>query len=159
MHSLIMICSSLYTSHLQDSRYLGKGNSDGVFGGYNYFECDQDCGLFVSLDKLAAKPPHQVPHSAIPPQQPKSSTLPRAALPGANPPTQGSSADKPPRFKINDCVVVYNKKNVPMHGTVRWVGRDIHSRTLDTNYIGIETVSAICTLISDYFHTGLGCYH
>ena len=129
---------------LQDLRYLVKGNSDGVFEGYSYFECEKDSGLFVSLDKLATKPPHQVPHSAIPPQQPKSSTLPRAPLPA---PTQGSSADKPPVFKINDRVVIYNRKNVPMHGTVRWVGRNVYTRTLDTNYIGIETVSDICLVL------------
>ncbi len=130
----------MYTSHLQDSRYLGKGSSDGFYGGYSYFECDQDCGLFVSLDKLAAKPPRQVPHVSIP-QQPKSSTLP-----GANPHIQGSCADKPPVFKINDRVVVYNRKNVPIHGTVRWTGRNIHTRTLNTNHIGIETVSAVFTI-------------
>ncbi len=61
-----MMCSSLILNAiLQDSRYLGKGSSDGFFGGYRYFECQDDCGLFVSLDKLAAKPPHQVSSTPV----------------------------------------------------------------------------------------------
>ncbi|XP_064393273.1 ubiquitin carboxyl-terminal hydrolase CYLD-like isoform X2 [Halichondria panicea] len=129
------------TTCLQDSRYLGKGSSDGFFGGCKYFDCDQDCGLFVSLDKLAAKPPHQVPHGSTR-QQLKSSSPS-----GVNSSTHGSPIDKPPThmFKINDRVVVYNRKKEPMGGTVRWIGRDLQTRTLDTNHIGIETDSIAVT--------------
>ncbi len=80
----------MFVSHIQDPRYLERGSSDGFFGGYKYFKCDKDCAVFVSLDKLAANPPHQVPHGSIP-QQPRGSALPRAPLPAANPPTQVSS--------------------------------------------------------------------
>ena len=92
----------------------------------------------MSLDKLAAKPPHQVPHGSTRQQLKSSSSS------GVNSSTHGSPIDKPPTcmFKINDRVVVYNRKNVAMHGTVRWTGRDVQTRTLDTNHIGIETVSA-----------------
>ncbi len=121
----------MFASHIQDSRYLKRGSSDGFFGGYKYFKCDKDCAVFVSLDKIAAKLPHQVPHCAIP-QQPRGFALPRA-----------SSVDKPlpPHFKINDRVVVYNKKNKPLRGSVRWTGKKVQTRNLDTNHIGIETVS------------------
>ena len=96
----------------------------------------------MSLDKLAAKPPHQVPHG-VTRQQLKS-----FSPPGVNSSTQWSPIDNPPTcmFKINDRVVVFNKKNVPMGGTVRWIGRDLQTRILDTNHIGIETVSAVSTI-------------
>ncbi|XP_064393270.1 uncharacterized protein LOC135340804 isoform X2 [Halichondria panicea] len=126
---------------ITDSRYLGKGSSDGFFGRYRYFDCDQDYGLFASLDKLAAKPPHQVPHGSTR-QQLKSSSPS-----GVNSSTHGSPTDKLPTrmFKINDRVVVYNKKKEPMGGTVRWIGRNLQTRTLDTNHIGIETDSIAVT--------------
>ncbi len=76
----------------------------------------------MSLDKLAVTPPHKVPYGTA---------------------ANGTLFDTPPRFKINDRVVVYNKKNVAIHGTVRWTGRDVQTRTLNTNHIGIETVSAV----------------
>ena len=48
------------------------------------------------------------------------------------------------RYKIGDRVVVFTKKGVPVHGTVKWVG--MYSFTVDkreTAYksVGIETVS------------------
>ena len=62
------VCSSildmrdlLYCKYLlmQDSRFLGRGSSNGSFKGHKYFECGTNCGLFVSLDKLAPKAPSQ----------------------------------------------------------------------------------------------------
>ena len=46
------------------------------------------------------------------------------------------------RYRIGDRVSVFNKKNVTILGTVRWVGTDILTRKLESNHIGIETVSA-----------------
>ncbi|XP_064385808.1 ubiquitin carboxyl-terminal hydrolase CYLD-like isoform X3 [Halichondria panicea] len=48
---------------ITDSRHLKKGNSNGLFRRYRYFKCDRNCAVFVSLDKLAAKPPHQEPET------------------------------------------------------------------------------------------------
>ena len=31
----------------------GEGTSDGTFNGFDYFECDPNCAVFVSMDKLA----------------------------------------------------------------------------------------------------------
>ena len=48
---------------------------------------------------------------------------------------------RPPRFKHGDCVVAFNKKGIRVHGTVRWVGRNVASRKLTVTVVGIETVS------------------
>ena len=45
------------------------------------------------------------------------------------------------QFRVNDRVVVFDKKNAPCHGTVQWVGRHVQTRTLESKHIGIETVS------------------
>ena len=36
----------------QDPDYRGRGTSDGVFQNHSYFTCNNNCGLFVSLEKL-----------------------------------------------------------------------------------------------------------
>ena len=50
------------------------------------------------------------------------------------------------RYKIGDRVVLFTKKGVPIHGTVKWVG--MYTFTIektDHSYksVGIETVSKI----------------
>ena len=54
-----------------------------------------------------------------------------------------SSVDRhgPPRFKPGDRVVAFNKKAIRVHGTVRWVGRNVASRKFTVTIVGIETVS------------------
>ena len=47
----------------------------------------------------------------------------------------------PPRFKKGDRVVAFSKKDVRVHGTVRWVGRNVASRKFTITVVGIETVS------------------
>ena len=61
------------------------------------------------------------------------------------------------RYKIVDRVVLFTKKGVPIHGTVKWVG--MYTFTIDkTDYsyksVGIETVSKIVPafLWSTYFY-------
>jgi len=56
----------------------------------------------------------------------------------------GSSVDVLPKaFKIGDRVVVYNKKSIPVHGVVAWVGK--HSGPgVNFTAVGIETVSVEC---------------
>ena len=44
-------------------------------------------------------------------------------------------------FTVGARVGVFNKKKVPILGTIRWMGTDILTRTLGSNHIGIETVS------------------
>ena len=56
----------------------------------------------------------------------------------------GSSVDAPPKgFKIGDRVVVYNKKNIPVHGVVAWVGK-CSGPGVNFTVLGIETVSVEC---------------
>ena len=57
LHHLLQTNWILYTMFIQDSHYLGRGSTDGVFGGYRYFRCDENCGLFVSLENLAPELP------------------------------------------------------------------------------------------------------
>ena len=93
--------------------------------------------MFVSLDKLAAELPHQAPYSAI--LQCKNSKLPVG-----NTTVPDISVDKHlslHKFKINDRVVVYDKQDKPTRGVIRWIGRRVQTRTLDSTHIGIETVS------------------
>ena len=58
--------------------------------------------------------------------------------------TGGSDVDLPPmRFKINDHVVVFDRNNIPLHGTVRWAGKKTRlGRDLGALHIGIEMVCA-----------------
>ena len=84
---------SLAYSLLQDPRYRGLGSTNGFFQtlSYQYFQCEKDCGLFVSLDKLSSKPNPQGPQGAAQQQllnQLKSSTLPPR---GTNPPPQSTA--------------------------------------------------------------------
>ena len=101
----------------------------------------------MSLDKLAC----ELPHPAQQPQLPKGSALTSNPSPDTSrmsasaTPVNGSPVDRPPvthqPFKVGDRVGVLNTKTVPIYGTVRWMGTDIQTRKLDTNHIGIETVS------------------
>ena len=52
-----------------------------------------------------------------------------------------------PRFRIKDRVVVYTKKNTPVHGIVRWTGRCNHPE-LPGFVIGIETVRSMVIWVS-----------
>lgn len=42
---------------IQDPDHRGKGTSNGVFQNHHYFTCKNDCGLFISLDKLSPHDP------------------------------------------------------------------------------------------------------
>ena len=167
MVSNITLCAFIKASSvssfilcMQDVRYYGRGSTDGFFQTYRYFQCEKDCGLFVSLDKLSSKPNPRGPQGVAQEQllsKPKSSTLPphgtnpphQPAVPPGSNSSQGitSSLDvdhrvlEQPKFKTNDRVAVYNKKGKPVYGTYRWSGTDVHTRKLESLHIGIETVS------------------
>ena len=102
--------------------------------------------MFVSLDKLSRYPPAPS-FSEPPPSGQRHTTQPH---PQPAPPAVGSSTDTQHRteylYKKGDRVVVFTKKEVPIHGVVKWVGR--HSFTVDkkqysSKVVGIETVSVI----------------
>ena len=58
-----------------------------------------------------------------------------------------TSVDPPGhRLKVGDSVVAYNKKNIAIHGVVRWVGRKTAARNFQFDVVGIETVSHTLSL-------------
>ena len=145
----------MHVMFIQDSHYRGRGNTDGVFGEYRYFQCEKDCVLFVSLEKLAPELPssYGARHSVA--QKPRNPPVDSSANTGKiSSHNFDTPVDQPHQhFKINDRVVVYNMKNIAMHGTVRWTGRHVQTRTLESNHIGIETVSSYTvSIVSCYQH-------
>ena len=91
----------------------GEGTSDGTFRGVDYFECDPNCGVFVSMDKLI--------------QKRSAETAKGAAVTKQSPQPQD---DKP--LRLGDKVIVFDKDGRPIKGTVRSVKK---------NVLGIEVVS------------------
>ena len=67
------------------------------------------------------------------------------------PPAGVSDVDPPRmRFKISDRVVVFDKNDTPLHGTVRWAGRKNRiGRDLGEVHIGIEMVCVSLRLACD----------
>lgn len=110
--------------------------------------------MFVSLDKLSKYPPVQtlseappsgsrfLPQSYPPPIRPRS---------GRKDPVESSTDPErlnERRYKKGDRVVVFNKKGVPVHGVVKWVGSYSHTvkkKQVSYNAVGIETVSYLST--------------
>jgi len=91
----------------------GEGTNDGTFQDVNYFECDPNCAVFVSMDKLTKK--FTVVAAKLAPVK---SQLPRP------------QDDKP--FELGDKVKVFNKHGVPIKGIVK---------TIKKGVLGIEAVS------------------
>ena len=91
----------------------GEGTHDGTFRGVDYFECDPNCAVFVSMDKLAQK------------RSTKAAKV--ATVTKQSPQPQD---DKP--LRLGDKVIVYDKDGHPITGIVRSVKK---------NVLGIEAVS------------------
>ena len=141
--------------YIQDKAYFGYGTTDGIFQDDQYFRCNPDCGLFVSLEKLSKYPPVDA-YSQAPPsgthhsQQPQSGrrhSQQQQSTPQDRGSAVGSNTDPQTyRYKIGDRVVVFTKKGDGVHGTVKWVG--IHSFTVNgkehaVKTVGVETVSLV----------------
>ena len=111
-----MLCSLV-----QELKFRGLGSSNGRYHDIRYFPCDNKCGEFVALDRLSRmKTEHKRKFRSLnPSQRADFSTSMTVGLPSG------------------ERVVVYNRKNIPIHGTVRWRGQ--HG-TLG-EIVGIETVS------------------
>ena len=167
-----MSCTVGYFKHTlipyfttQDPQYRGKGTTDGTFRDQRYFHCEDNCGLFVALDKLSPdsqgssltkEPPSGKSYAKVashgPPQggqsTPAANTRARRQVISRHE-SKESSVDRhgPPRFKPGDRVVAFNKKGIRVHGTVRWVGRNTATQKHTVTIAGIETVS------SDHYST------
>ena len=135
--------------------YLGRGTTDGTFQDHRFFLCKDNCGLFVSLEKLSpdregstltkAPPGGQAYGASNMPeleQGPKGVNSHEMTTRSKMKTQDGSSVDPPPRqFAKGDRVKVYTKKGIAVHGTVRWVGRKTAAREFQFTVVGIETVS------------------
>ncbi len=107
---------------LQDDAHRGLGTSDGIFGGDRYFVCEDNDGLFVSLDKISPDP---FPTSS------KSYAF----------------ATDSCQFKMDERVMVFNKQGKEVYGRVRWCGDRTKTTKLGFTAVGIETVGTHLFLI------------
>ena len=108
--------------------FRGRGTTDGCFQNYKLFECSQNCGLFVSMEKLTLNEP-VVTHQ--PQQQSRQSPV---------------TDDKP--FKKNDRVEAFDVKSSPEIGTVKWIGRNIQALPSGAYIVAIHLVSTIyCSIV------------
>jgi len=101
-----------------DPEFEGEGTSNGEFKKQRYFDCEEDCAVFVSIDKLE---PLQSSYSSY-----CDSTYSSDQSRGSSSEmliTQRSVADivQTCALAINDRVV-WMSDDGPEHGTVRWVG-------------------------------------
>ena len=150
----------------QDEQFRGNGSTDGTFHGLRHFQCEDNCGLFVGLDKLSPdrqdssltmeprgaksyakvsnrRPPHSVQSHQPDNTSPVDNTHSRSHV-VSRPEGKESCVNPPPRpphFKPGDRVVAFTKKGLRVHGTVRWIGRTVASRKFTVAVVGIETVS------------------
>ena len=145
----------------QEEVYRGQGVTDGTFRGKRHFVCEDNCGMFVALDKLshdregndftAAPPSGQrytgqdtVPREPL--QKPSHPVTRSAAAAAAAAAAAKKEGQKPgsltqSRFKVKDRVVVYDKNDRAVHGTVRYVGKYPSPELTGAFVVGVETVS------------------
>ena len=160
----------------QDEQCRSNGTTEGTFQGIRYFVCEKNCGLFVGLDKLSLDPhgsnlikeppsaksymyakvaashgpqqrvqSHQLDN--MPPADNTRSRSHVVSRPGGKK-TYVDPPSHPPRFQKGERVVAFTKKGSRVHGTVRWVGRNIGSRKFTITIVGIETVSTqLCCVL------------
>ena len=140
----MLVSKNLYFT-TQDPQYRGKGTTDGTFRDQRYFHCEDNCGLFVALDKLS--PDSQGSSLTKEPRGGKSyakvashGTSHVVSRPGSKE-TCVDPRPHPPRFQKGERVVAFNKKGSRVHGTVRWVGRNTATQKHTVTIAGIETVS------------------
>jgi len=101
-----------------DPEFEGQGTSSGEFKKKRYFDCKEECAVFVSIDKLEPLPSPYSSHS--------DSTYSSDQSTGSSSEmflTQRSVADivRMCALAINDRVV-WMSDDGPEHGTVRWIG-------------------------------------
>ena len=126
--SLSLSCLLVEDESSQEKDYLGWGSTDGTFQEQQYFTCQRNHGLFVSVEKL------------FPLGQPSARGQPAGRERGI---PQASGF----RYKISDRVVAFTRKGNAVHGTVKWVGLytcTINKEEHSWRSVGIETVSKTC---------------
>lgn len=128
---------------------MGWGSSDGTFQNERYFHCKDNCGMFVSLEKLSRYPPLQT-LSEPPPSGNHSGNRFNQQAPSPPAPRSGEESNVDPqhvidhRYKKGDRVVAFTKEGVPVHGVVKWVGMHsyvVNKKKYSCKAVGIETVT------------------
>ena len=145
--------------YIQDPDHRGEGTSDGIFQNNPYFTCQNDCALFLSLEKLWTFEPKSVgmqgelqsqqlaSRQQSVSKQPTYADVTSPSRGHKKPPPfayPGSSEVDPPRmrFKIDDHVVIFDRKNTPLYGIVRWIGRKNQmGRDMGELHVGVEMVT------------------
>ena len=124
--------------------------------------CPENSGMFISLDKLAPTANYttlknQAPQPRVNAKAPtgelgSDSSTANTARPVTRSQThsqkqkqQGQTDNPPSRYNIGDRVVVYDKNQHTIHGTVKWVGPAI-SGDERVSAVGIETVIMLVSL-------------
>lgn len=95
---------------LQERR--GEGTSNGTFRSVEYFRCNYNCGMFVSMDKLV-NPEHKNIPSPV-------------------------AVDAP--LKLGDGVIIFDTRDKQAKGTVRWIGMNRVAKPNGDTLVGIEMV-------------------
>ncbi len=123
-----------------------------MFQGQQLFVCEEHCGLFVSLDKLAPTHDIRVTNSqASKVATPKKgfnlfgvwkddAQVSSGIFPGPVTLSQSQQKKDVPHYKNGDRVVCHNKRQILVHGTVRWTG-ETRTDSGKIKAVGIETVN------------------
>ena len=126
---------------VQEKSYHGYGTTDGTSQGTRYFTCKDDCGLFVALDRVSSVKDHGNTHTEPSREGPSQQHNNQYGLRSQSKLPKGSSVDAESQFKVGERVIVYNKKNVAIRGTVKWVGVLSDGKEFRVSTVGVETVS------------------
>ena len=102
---------------LQDEDCRGLGTTDGFIEGFQCFKCEENCGMFVAMDKLA-KP--QCDFLLV----------------------RQQSDDNAP-IKKGDRVATCDDHGTPVQGAVQWIGKNRIIMPDETLIVGIYTVSVV----------------
>ena len=107
---------------IQDSRYKGKGTSDGS----PHFICGTNDAVYVAMDKIMKRSTYGDHQFNVKPSDGTSTPNLRRT---------GSS-----KFKTDARVVLHGLQDKEIHGTVRWIGPIVlQGQTITA--VGIETVN------------------
>lgn len=136
-----------------DKLHRTKGSSDGSFQEYQYFECEQNCGMFVSLERILSQHPRGTPSDHQSQRQytpttandnkqsyarvlskPQPSSVGRDTGTEVDPPSSKAQS----AYKVNDRVVIFDKNDIALHGVVKWTGRKRRLGDGKVIHVGIE---------------------
>ena len=111
---------------LKECKYHGTNN--GKFKDTRYFKCENDCGMFVGLDKISERRVTIIP-------KPASSS---ANSSGTKSLKKQKSEEQKMEFELGDRVMAFDDNGGTVYGTVKWTGG---GSGRFGKIVGIETVS------------------